>query len=163
MTDAGAIVPMIDYLRVIGTAMLPVLELKAAILGFGLGTNIPLWTTFFLALLGSSIPVPFILLFIKIIIHKMSKSNVKFFNRFSNWLLGKVEKNRDRIARYGYLAIFIFVAIPLPGTGVWTGSLLAAMMDLKIKKALPVIILGNVVAGLLILALTFGIDTLVGA
>jgi uncharacterized membrane protein len=162
MIDVGAAVPMIDYLRIIGTAMLPILELKAAILGFGLGTNIPLWTTFFLALLGSSIPVPFILLFIKIIIHKMSKSKIRLFNRFSNWLLGKVEKNQDKITKYGYLGIFIFVAIPLPGTGVWTGSLLSAMMDLKIKKALPVIILGNVVAGLLILLLTFGIDTLVG-
>jgi len=160
MTDAGAVLPIIDYMRIVGTAMLPILELKAAILAYGLGTDIPIWTTFFLALLGSSIPVPFILLFIKAIIHWMQKSRVKLFKGFSDWLLGKVEKHKDKIARYAYWALFAFVAIPLPGTGVWTGSLLGAMLDLKIKKALPVIILGNVVAGLAILALTVGIDRL---
>lgn len=163
MTDAGAVVPMIDYLRIIGMAMVPVWEVKGTILAYGIGTSIPLWTTFFLAEIGCAIPVPFILVFIKAIIHRMSKSKVKFFNRFSNWLLNKVDKNREKIGKYAYWGIFIFVAIPLPGTGVWTGSLLSAMMDLKLKKALPAILLGNVVAGLIILALTFGIDTLVGA
>jgi uncharacterized membrane protein len=145
-----------DYLKVVGTAILPIIELKGAIpIGY-LTLGMPLWTAFWLAYLGSCIPVPFILLFIKKIIHWMAKSKVKVFNRFSNWLLGKVEKNRSKINKYGYLAVFAFVAIPLPGTGVWTGSLLGAMMDMEIKKALPVIILGNLVAGIAITAISYG-------
>lgn len=160
MTDVGAVVPMIDYLRIIGMAMVPVWELKGTILAYGFTSDIPRWTLYILAEIGCAIPVPFILVFIKAIIHKMSKSNVKFFNRFSNWLLGKVEKNRAKIDKFGYWALFAFVAIPLPGTGVWTGSLLGAMMDMKIKKALPVVLLGNVVAGLAVLAIVFGVDHL---
>ena len=161
MTDVGAVLPLIDYFKVIGMSMLPIWELKGSIMFAYWEVGIPIWNSYFLALLGSCIPVPFILLFIKAVIHWMQKSRVKLFNRFSNWLLGKVDKNREKISKYGYWAIFVFVAIPLPGTGVWTGSLLAAMLDLKIKKALPAIVLGNVVAGLAILALTVGIDKLV--
>ncbi len=160
MTEVATVASMFDYLKIIGTAMVPVWELKGTILAFGFGTDIPRWTLYFLSELGCAIPVPFILLFIKAIIHRMSRSRIKLFNRFSNWLLGKVEKNRAKIDKYGYWALFVFVAIPLPGTGVWTGSLLGAMMDMKMKKALPVILLGNVVAGLLILAIVFGVDHL---
>ncbi len=160
MTEAGAVLPIIDYLKVIGMSMLPVWELRGSIMVAYWEFGIPIWVSYFLALLGSCIPAPFILLFIKSLIHWMQKSKVKFFHRFAAWLLGKVEKNREKIQKYAYGALFVFVAIPLPGTGVWTGSLLAAMLDLKMKKALPVIILGNAVAGLLILALTLGIDTL---
>ena len=76
---------------------------------------------------------------------------MKFFNNFSNWLLKKVDKHKGKIEKYGYLGVFIFVAIPLPGTGVWTGSLIASVLGLKPLKALPLIILGNAVAGLLMI------------
>lgn len=145
----------IDYISTMCIAMLPIIELKGAI-PIGMGMGLPLWGAFWIALLGSSIPVPFILIFIEKIIHMMTNSRIAFFNKFSNWLLGKVEKHKHKIEKYGYLAIFIFVAVPLPGTGVWTGSLLSAMLDLKPKKAFPVIIAGNVIAGLIILAISYG-------
>ncbi len=141
------------YFIVIGIAMLPILELKAAI-PVGVFSGIPLWETFILAVIGSSIPIPFILFFIKKIIHWMQKSKVNLFNRFSNWLVGKVEKHKGKIEKYAYLGLFAFVAIPLPGTGVWTGSLIAAMLDLKLKYSMPVIIVGNIVAGLIMLFVT---------
>jgi uncharacterized membrane protein len=160
MTDAGTVLPFIDYLKVVGMSMLPVWELRGSIMVAYWQFGMPILNAYFLALLGSCIPAPFILLFIKSIIHWMQKSRVKFFRGFSGWLLGKVEKNREKIQKYAYWALFVFVAIPLPGTGVWTGSLLGAMLDLKIKKALPAILAGNAVAGVLILLLTLGIDKL---
>ncbi|MEG0257812.1 MAG: small multi-drug export protein [Christensenella sp.] len=138
------------YWTIFLTSMLPIWELKGAILT-GAAAGISTWTLYFIALLGSCIPVFFIVFFIEKIISWMSKSKVKFFNKFANWLLGKVEKHKGGIEKYGYLGVFIFVAIPLPGTGVWTGSLLASMLNLKPLKAIPVIILGNAVAGLLML------------
>ncbi len=146
-------IPAIDYWIVFGTAILPVLELKAAI-PLGVGMGIPIWTTFILAYLGSVIPVPFIIFFIERVIKWMAGSKVKLFNKFANWLLGKVEKHQGKIEKYGYLGVFVFVAIPLPGTGVWTGSLIAAMLELKPAKAICMVLLGNLVAGFLMLLLS---------
>lgn len=120
----------------------------------GIGMGIPFWTVYVIALVGSCIPVPFIIFFIEKIIAWMSRSRVRFFNRFANWLLGKVTKHRGQIDKYGYWGVFAFVAIPLPGTGVWTGSLLASLLDLQPRKAIPVVIAGNVVAGFLMLLLS---------
>lgn len=146
-------IPAIDYWMVFGTAMLPIWELKGAI-PMGIAMGVPFWTTFLLALAGSSLPVPFIIFFIERIIAWMSRSRVRFFNRFANWLLEKVDKHRAGIDKYGYWGIFAFVAVPLPGTGVWTGSLLASILNLKPGRAIPVVLIGNVVAGFLMLLLS---------
>ncbi|MBD5559297.1 MAG: small multi-drug export protein [Clostridia bacterium] len=146
-------IPAIDYWMVFGTAMLPIWELKGAI-PMGIAMGIPFWTTYFLALAGSCLPVPFIIFFIERVIGWMSRSRVHFFNRFANWLLAKVDKHRSGIDKYGYWGIFAFVAIPLPGTGVWTGSLLASILDLRPRRAIPVVLAGNVVAGFLMLLLS---------
>lgn len=149
----SATIPAIDYWMVFGTAMLPIWELKGAI-PMGIAFGIPFWTVFFLALLGSTIPVPFIIFFIERVIEWMSRSKVKFFRSFANWLLGKVDKHRAKIDKYGYLGVFLFVAIPVPGTGVWTGSLIASVLGLKPGKAIITVIVGNVVAGFLMLLLS---------
>lgn len=146
-------IPTIDYWIVFGTSMLPIWELKGAI-PMGIAMGIPFWTVFLLALAGSSIPVPFIIFFIERVIAWMQRSNVKFFHKFADWLLGKVAKHRKTIDKYGYLGVFLFVAVPLPGTGVWTGSLIASLLNLKPKMAIPLVLLGNVVAGCLMLLLS---------
>lgn len=120
----------------------------------GIAMGIPFWTTYWLALAGSCLPVPFIIFFIERVIRWMSASRVRFFRRFASWLLGKVQKHRSTIDRYGYLGVLIFVAIPLPGTGVWTGSLLASLLDLRPRLAIPLVLLGNVIAGCLMLLLS---------
>ena len=142
-----------SYWSVFATAMLPIWELKGAI-PMGVAMGMPVWTAFLLAYLGSCIPVPFIIFFIEKIIRKLATSKVKFFNSVANWILKKVDKHKDKIEKGGYWGVFIFVAIPLPGTGVWTGSLLAAMLGLKPKKAIPIVLLGNLVAGVLMLLLS---------
>ncbi len=143
----------ISSLMVFLTSMLPIWELKGAI-PMGIGLGIPAWEAYFLALLGSSIPVIFIIIFIERIIIWMSKSKVSLFNKVANWILKKVDKHKSKIDKYGYFAVFLFVAIPLPGTGVWTGSLLASMLSLSPKKAIPIIIIGNAIAGLIMMLLS---------
>ncbi len=145
--------PLSAYLMVFFTSMLPLWELKGSILA-GTGLGMPVWTVFWLAYLGACIPVPFIIFFIEKIILKLSTSKVKFFNKVANWILGKVEKHKAKIEKYGYWGVFLFVAIPLPGTGVWTGSLLSAMLGLKPQKAIPMVLIGNLVAGFLMLLLS---------
>jgi uncharacterized membrane protein len=146
--------PLSSYLTVLFTAILPVWELKGAIPTGVMGMGMPLWMAFILAYLGSCIPSIFIIFFIEKIIKRLAKSKSRFLNKVANWILGKVEKHHDKIEKYGYLGIFIFVAIPLPGTGVWTGSLLAAMMGLQPKKAIPIVFLGNLVAGIAMVGIT---------
>lgn len=143
----------IDWLRaagtVLGMSMLPVLEVKAAI-PMGLAMGLPLWETFFIALLGSCIPVPFILLLLRPFFHWCKGR--PFFHRLAEKLEGRFQKKSSGVRRYSLLGLFLFVAIPLPTTGVWTGSGIAAMLDLRIRHALPIIVAGNAVAALLMLA-----------
>lgn len=144
---------MSEFWTVFGMAMLPIIELKGAI-PVGVAMGIPIWATYFIAWAGSCLPAPFIILFIERILQWMSKSSVKFFNKTSNWVLKKADKHKGTIEKYGYLGVFIFVAIPLPGTGVWTGSLISAVLGLKPKKAIPLVLLGNAVAGFLMVLLS---------
>ena len=143
----------LDWLRaagtVLGMSMLPVLEVKAAI-PVGLAMGLPLWETFFIALLGSCIPVPFILLLLRPFFHWCKGR--PFFHRLAEKLEGRFQRKSGGVRRYSLLGLFLFVAIPLPTTGVWTGSGIAAMLDLRIRHALPVIVAGNAVASLLMLA-----------
>ena len=119
--------------------------------------GIPTWTLYLVALLGSSIPVFFIIFLIEKVIHWMSGSKVKFFNNFSNWLLKKVDKHKGKIEKYGYLGVFIFVAIPLPGTGAWTGCLIATLLQMKLRPAFCAISLGVVTSGIIMWLASSGV------
>lgn len=144
----------VGVLTVFFTAMLPVWELKGAIPMGVMGFNMTMGQAFWTAYLGSCIPSIFIVFFIEKIINKLTVSKVTFFRRVACFINGKVKKHQYRINKYGYLGIFLFVAIPLPGTGIWTGSLLAAMMDLKPKIVIPLIFAANLIAGLAMLGIT---------
>ena len=111
-------------------AMIPIIELRGAIpLGAALG--LPWWQSYLFAVLGNMLPVPFILLLIKKVIAHMTASRIKLFNKIGNWLTKKAEKNREKIEKYSFWGVCLFVAIPLPVTGAWTGSLVAATIDMK--------------------------------
>ena len=137
-------------------SMLPIVELKGSI-PVGVAMGIPLWEAFLIAWLASAVPVPFILLFLRPLIRYMKST--KPFRKFANWLEARTRRKTEKgvIRKYRLLGLFRFVAIPLPGTGVWTGSMIAALLDLRISHALPVILFGNLVAGLLMLFLTHSI------
>lgn len=136
-------------------SMLPVIELRGAIpLAFGLG--LPWWQAYLISVVGNLLPVPFILLFINAIIKWMSKSKVKFFNKISDFLLTRVEKKRDKIERYSFWGLCLFIAIPLPVTGAWTGSLVAAVVGMKPWKAFLSAFLGVLIAGAVVTLIVYG-------
>ncbi|MBQ7873130.1 MAG: small multi-drug export protein [Clostridia bacterium] len=136
-------------------SMLPVIELRGAIpMAFALG--LPWWQAYLISVLGNLLPVPFILLLINLVIKWMSSSKVTFFNKIANFLLKKVEKNRERIEKYSFWGLFLFVAIPLPMTGAWTGSLVAAVVGVKPLKAFLSVLLGVLLAGVIVTLIVYG-------
>lgn len=148
-----------EEFTVVFTAMLPVIEVRGAIpVGIALGMS-PLHAAV-LAFLGSNIPIPFILLTIRPIFAYLKKS--KYFKKLVTNLATRSMEKSDNIQKYGYIGLFIFVAIPLPGTGIWSGSLIAALLDMRIKYAFPTIVLGNLVASIAIMILSFGVVSIIG-
>lgn len=144
---------------VIFTAMLPIIEVRGAIpVGIALGMS-PLHATI-LAFLGSVIPVPFILLTIRPIFTYLKKTNI--FRKLVTKLTNKSLNKSENVQKYGYIGLFIFVAIPLPGTGVWSGSLIASLLNMRILHAFPAIVLGNLVASIAIMILSFGVVSIFG-
>lgn len=139
-----------DELLVFIVSMFPIVELRGAIpLGFVLNMN-P-WLLYILAVIGNLLPIPFILLLIRPIIRWFLKT--KYLRKLGLWLEAKAEKHKGKVEKYEFWGLCLFVAIPLPGTGAWTGALIAAFLDMRMKKALPSIILGVLIAGLI---MTFG-------
>jgi len=137
-------------------SMFPIVELRGAIpLGAAMGMNI--FECFFLSVIGNLLPIPFILIFIKKVIEWMSKSKVKLFNKTSNWLIKKAEKRSGKVNKASLWGLFAFVAIPLPGTGAWTGALIAALAGMRFKKSFLVIVGGVLVAGVVMTLASYGV------
>lgn len=139
---------------VILTATLPIIELKGAIpAGISLGLS-PVHA-FILSFIGSMIPVPIILFTIRPIFNYLKKT--KYFRKMIHNLTDKSLNKSGNIQKYGIWGLFVFVAIPLPGTGVWTGSLIASLLDMRFKWVFPAILFGNLIAGILIMGLSNGV------
>lgn len=131
-------------------SMMPLIELRGSI-PVGLVMEISPMTVFLLTFPASLIPAPFIILLIKKIFEWLETPS-KFFERLIERIIRRNnDKHRVKIDKYGLLGLLIIVAIPLPGTGVWSGSLAAALFDFKFRPALLVIIIGNLIAAILIL------------
>ena len=139
-------------------SMVPVIELRGGI-PFGVAAGLPVWMAFVAAVIGNIIPAPFIIMFIKRIFAWMRRRLPKL-NHVVDKLETKAHLKGATVTKYKYLGLAIFVAIPLPGTGAWTGSLVAAFLDMRLRKAMPAVILGVVVAGFLISILTYGVASL---
>ena len=122
-------------------SMLPIIECRGAIpLGWGLG--MPWWQTALFSIAGNILPVPFILLFIRAILKWMRESRIKFFANTAAWLDRKIEKHKGTIEKHSYWGVALFVGIPLPGTGAWTGTLIASVLGLDPKKSFLAAVLG---------------------
>jgi len=142
-----------NALWVLFISMLPIVELRGAI-PIGAGLDLPWWLNYLLSVMGNMLPVPFILLFIRHILHWMKK--VKHLDRIAIWIEEKAHKKSADVLKYASFGLFLFVAIPLPGTGAWTGSLIAALLDMRLKYALPSIAAGVIVAGFLMTGASYG-------
>ena len=135
-------------------AMVPVVELRGAI-PIGMGMGLTLWQAFILSCIGNLVPVPFIILFVRKIFAWLRQKWPKL-DSFVSKLENKALSKEDLVKKYEAWALFIFVAIPLPGTGAWTGALIAAMFNMRMKKAFPAIALGVLAAGIIISAVSYG-------
>ena len=138
-------------------SMVPVIELR-----FGLPYGIALlgmekyWMVFIAAVVGNMVPVPFIIIFISRIFDLLRRRFARL-DGFITRLEKRAEDKSETVEKYGLIGLVILVAIPLPGTGAWTGSLVAAIMKMKLKQAIPAIFVGVVIAGLIMSAVTYGV------
>jgi len=140
-------------------SMVPVLELRGAIPA-GVAGGLPPLVAMAVAIVGNLVPIPFILLFIKRIFAWLK--NRPKIRPLVEKLEKRAEGKMENVQRYAWWGLCILVAIPLPGTGAWTGALVAALMDMRIKKAMPAIVLGVVIAGVIITLLSYGALHLLG-
>lgn len=146
--------PMKDILLTFLVAMVPVVELRGAI-PFGVVRGLNLWTAILASVLGNLVPVPFIILFIRRIFAWM-RAHMPKLDGLVTRMEKKAEKNRAAVEKYAFWGLAILVAIPLPGTGAWTGALVAAMMEMRLKRAFPAIVIGVVIAGVIVSVITYG-------
>lgn len=135
-------------------SLCPVLECRGGMIAARL-MEIPFIKAFLICYLGNMLPIPFIILFIRKIFDFLRR--FKFFSKIVEKLEAKTEKNKEKVLKYEAWGLLLFVAIPLPGTGGWTGALMAALLDIRMKKSLPIIALGVLIAGFIMSALTYGI------
>jgi uncharacterized membrane protein len=137
-------------------SILPILELRGGLLAATL-LEVDPFTAYIVSIIGNLLPIPFILFFIKRIIAWLRKSKIKFFNKIAKFLDEKVEKNKDKIEKYGYLGLLLFVGVPLPGTGAWTGCLVASVLDMDRKKSFVSILCGVLMASIIMMVISYGI------
>lgn len=140
-------------------SMLPVVELRGGIpygVGFGLSPLVAMIT----AMLGNLLPIPFILLLLDKIMN-FCKKQKGILGKFANFLEQKAYKNKATIDKYKALGLIILVAIPLPGTGAWTGALVATVLRMDRRTAFPCICAGVLIAGLAVTLLSYGVKAMI--
>ncbi len=140
-------------------AMVPVIELRGAI-PFGVLQGLEVWEAFALSVFGNLLPVPFLIIFTRKVFEWL-RTKSDMLNRFVLRLESKAEEKKDIVQKFEFFGLVLLVAIPLPGTGAWTGALVAAMMDMRLKRAMPAIAAGVVIAGIIVSVLTFGAGALI--
>ena len=141
-------------LMTIFISMVPVIELRGAIpIATAHGLNF--WVAIVCAIIGNLIPVPFIIIFIRKIFELMRKWSVKL-DKLVTKLEDRAQKKSDVVLKYAFWGLVVLVAIPLPGTGAWTGALVAAMLNMRLLKAFPAIALGVLIAAVIVSVVTYG-------
>lgn len=143
-------------------SMIPLVELRGAIpVAVGMDLGLPEWLVLIIAIIGNILPVPIIYLFARKVLEWGSKRKWEPFKNFCDFCLKKGEKAGAKLlkkAKSGvYFALFLFVAVPIPGTGAWTGTLAASILNLNFKKTIISITAGILVAGLIMLAVSLGL------
>ena len=143
-----------EVLVTFGLAMVPVLELRGAI-PLGVAAGLPPAAACCAAILGNLVPVPFIMLLVRRMFNWLRKT--AFWGPKILWLERRAHLKGRVVRKYRLLGLMILVAIPLPGTGAWTGALVAVVLDIRLRHAMPAITLGVVIAGPITTAVTMGL------
>ncbi len=141
-------------------AMTPVLELRAAIPA-GVIAGLDLRLVVATAIIGNLIPIPFIIVFIRRIFKWMQTKSERLAQVVRR-MEEKADRKKDKVLKYEFWGLMLFVAIPLPGTGAWTGALIAAMLDMQLKRAFPAIAAGVAIAAIIVTVATYGVASLAG-
>ena len=149
-------IPFMKEIIVFLISMCPILELRGGLIAASLFDMNPV-VSYIICVIGNIIPIPFILYFVTKVLNYMRNSKRKKFNNIAKWLDGKVEKHKLQIEKYGYLGLVFFVGIPLPGTGAWTGCLIASVLEMDKKKSFLAALVGVFIASIIMMILSFGI------
>ena len=135
-------------------SLMPILELRGGLLAASLIGLDPL-PSYIISIIGNILPIPFILWFMGSILKWMHGK--KHLDKFATWLDKKVEKNRSKIENVGFWGLVIFVGIPLPGTGAWTGFVIASVLQMDKKKSFLAATLGVIMASIIMMFISFGL------
>lgn len=135
-------------------SLMPILELRGGLIAASLLNMNPI-TSFIICLIGNILPIPFILWFITPIFDRLKKT--KHLSKLVNKIESKANSKREQIEKREFWGLLLFVGIPLPGTGAWTGSLIASMVGMNKKKSLLAAFLGVILAGMIMMLLSFGV------
>ena len=153
------------YLIVFMVSMVPVIELRGAI-PYAVAFGLPLLPSYIVAIIGNMVPVHIIFLFARRALEWGKDHNNKTLNKIAHHFIGKGEKGKEKLIKRSsrglYIALFLFVGIPLPGTGAWTGTLAASFLDLEFKKSVIAIMGGVILAGVIMLLISSGVLKSVG-
>ena len=136
--------------------MVPVIELRGAI-PIGVGMGLPFWPVFVTALIGNLAPIPILILFTRQVFEWL-RTKSAFLEKIVSRLEKKAAAKEALLKKYELLGLCILVAIPLPGTGAWTGALVSAVFGIRLKQAMPAIMLGVLIAGIIVSIVTFGVS-----
>lgn len=145
-------------LLTLGMSMTPVVELRGAI-PYGIARGLPVVLTFFLAVVGNLLPVPLIMLLVRQVFARLGR--IPWWEKRIRSLERRARLKGRLVRRYRLPGLVLLVAIPLPGTGAWTGALVASLLNIRLRYALPAITVGVLIAGLLTLVITGGVFHLV--
>lgn len=148
------------YLQLLLISMLPVIELRGGIPYGVMSLELPFWTVYGICVIGNILPVPFLIRFSKSVVEWLAQKRI--LGDFFGKIIRRADEKAHTIGRYELLGLFLFVAIPLPGTGAWTGSLVAAILRLRLVPALIAISLGVMTSGIIMGILSFGLLEAIG-
>ena len=150
---------LMKILTTFAMSMVPVVELRGGI-PYGLSQGLEWPLVYLIAVVGNLLPIPFILLFIRKIFQFLRDKPV--FSKIIEKLEIRSMRNSEKVKRWRDWGLLLFVAIPLPGTGGWTGALIAALTDMRIKKSFPIIALGILIAGIIMSVITYLVPSFFG-
>lgn len=143
-----------EYAAVFFMSMLPIVELRGSVI-FAAAANLPYVPAYIISVIGNMVPIPFVILFLRPVLNWLKTT--KHLSGIANWVQERSMKKAGKIVKYEMLGLFIFVAIPLPGTGAWTGAIIASILNMRISRALPPIFFGVLAAGFIMTAGSYGL------
>ena len=149
-------IPLGRELTVFIISLMPILELRGGLIAASLLGLDPI-RSYIISIIGNILPVPFILWFINSILNWMRNSKYKKIKGIAKWLDKKVDKHKHKIEKFGFWGLVLFVGIPLPGTGAWTGCLIASVLEMDRKKSFIAAMIGIFMASIIMMILSFGL------